>query len=185
MNFFLWIWIKESNDLKFNLTSYYRLVPDNTIHLIHMWLGCGVLDTAEGAEAVGTDWQGYGEDKSNGAVPGDYLYGGGSVSAPVRKWELSGNGGDYKDLGRIPSLGGNANHRDDDKTWGGQGVEIYPGGGGNGRRGTSSHRRVYQEATDKHSGKGVLPTHLWTLFQGREDAGENTDGERVGPGRGQ
>ena len=51
-------------------------------------------------------------------------------------------------------------NRDDGDSWGGWGVGITPGGGGNGRHGTSSHWRVHQEAVGDHIGKCVLPTHL-------------------------
>ena len=73
---------------------------------------------------------------------------------------MGGGGGDAKVLGRIPSPGVKADHRDDGEKWGGQGVVITPGGGGNGRRGSSSHWRVHHEVTGGHSRKCGLPPHL-------------------------
>ena len=73
---------------------------------------------------------------------------------------MGGDGVYAKDIGRIPSLGGKSDHRDDGNMWVRQGVGIPPVGGGNGRHRTSYHRRVYQEATGDHSVKGGLKTHL-------------------------
>ena len=58
---------------------------------------------------------------------------------------MSGDEKDDKVIGRIPSSGRKADHRDDGDTWGGQGVGVPHGGGGNGRRGTPPHWRVHQE----------------------------------------
>ena len=45
---------------------------------------------------------------------------------------MGGYGVDAKGLGRIPSPGGKAYHRDDRNTWCGRGVVIPPVGVGNG-----------------------------------------------------
>ena len=73
---------------------------------------------------------------------------------------MGGDGGDAKGLGRIPSPGGKVDHRDDVDMWRRRGVGIPPSGYGNGHRGTSSHRRVHQEATGGHSRKGGLFPHI-------------------------
>ena len=67
---------------------------------------------------------------------------------------------DFKGLGAVPSPGIKADHRDDGDPWGGQGMRISPGGGGNGSRSTLHHRRLHQETTSDYSGKVGLPPHL-------------------------
>ena len=56
---------------------------------------------------------------------------------------MVGYGGDAKDPGRVPSPGGQADHGDDRNTWGRRGVEISPGGGGNGSHVTTPHNIVH------------------------------------------
>ena len=111
-------------------------------------------------EAVGYGREGAGKDGINVAGPGIDVLGGGAVGALVRQRGLGGDGGDAQGPGLIPSPGGQADHRDDGDMWGGRGVGIPPGGGRNGIRGTSPHRRVYQETTDDYSGKVGLPPHI-------------------------
>ena len=55
---------------------------------------------------------------------------------------------------------GKADHGDDGKPWGRQGVGMRPGGGGNGSCGTSPHRRVHQETAGDHSGKCGLQSRM-------------------------
>ena len=97
---------------------------------------------------------------------------------------MGGDRGYYKGIGRVPSPGGNTDHRDDGNKWGGWGVVITPGGGGNGSCRTSSHWRVHQERTGKHIGKGGLPPNLLDMCRGRADARDDTYGDMVVPGSG-
>ena len=57
-------------------------------------------------------------------------------------------------------MDGKADHGDDGNTWGRQGVGMPPGGGGNGICRTSPHRRVHQETSGDHSGKGGLQARM-------------------------
>ena len=50
---------------------------------------------------------------------------------------MGGDGGYAKGFGSIPSPVVKVDHGDDGDTWGGRGVVIPPGGGGNVRCGTS------------------------------------------------
>ena len=73
---------------------------------------------------------------------------------------MCADGGYAKGLEMIPSPGGKVDHGDHGDTWGGQGVGITPSRGGSGRRRTSSHWRVHQEAAGNHTGKGGLLSRL-------------------------
>ena len=50
---------------------------------------------------------------------------------------------DDKGPGGVPPPGGQADHGDNDNTWGGREVGIYPGGGVTGIRGTTPHNGVH------------------------------------------
>ena len=73
---------------------------------------------------------------------------------------MGDDGGYSEGSGGVISLGGQADNRDDGKTWGRQGVGIPPGGGGNGNLRTPIHKIVDYKAADNHMRKGGLPPHL-------------------------
>ena len=108
----------------------------------------------------------------------------GMYSAAVRQWKLGGDGGNVEGHGGVPSLGGQTDHGYDDKTCGGRGVVISPDGGGNRSSRLTPHTGVHLDTAGDHHGTGSMPPHLWTMYWGKEDAGDEPDGDMVGSGGG-
>ena len=63
------------------------------------------------------------------------------------------------------------------------GVGIFPGGVDSRSHGITSRTWVHLETAGNNSGTGGIPPHLWNLYQGGTEAGDEPDDDMVGSGR--
>ena len=144
----------------------------------------GLPKSTEISEEVGRGSEGDIKDRSNGAVLGSNLQGGGAVSVIIWKRELGGDRRDAQVPGGVPPSGGVTDHGDDSETRDRWRVGVSRGRRGDELHGALPHWGIHQETADNHSGEIGLPDRLRTVSGGGEDARYDLDGALVGSRRG-
>ena len=157
------------------------MVPNDTLHLSHKQrLGGRIAKPVQRLEALGHGREGTRKERSNVAVPGRNVQGGGKVGAIIWKQEMGGDQVDDQSPDGVPSLVGEMDHGDDDKTRDRQRVGVTRGRWGDGQCWDTPNMSVHQEVADKYIGEVGMPPCLWTVNRGGADAGDETYSALVG-----
>ena len=109
-----------------------------------------------------------------------------SVSVGVTLWKryLGGNRGYSQVPDGVPPSGGATDRGDGGEMWGRRRVGVPSGKVGDGLCGAPPNHSIHKEAADDHSVEGGLPSYIFIVHGGREDAGDDLDGAMVGSRRG-
>ena len=120
----------------------------------------------------------------NGTGPGRDVKDSGSVGAIIWQQELGGDWRDDQGPFRVPPSVRVKDHGDDKKKRGKRRMRIPIGKGGDGSRGAPPRVGVHQEPSEKNIREDGLPPHLYTVYGGGADDGDEPAGAMVGSRRG-